>query len=114
MANVPRNSEIILDLYRPNLTDGVSSTPLFTPPVDGLYRISAYTDTNDANVPGITNLQISWIDAFGTISRDIEVDRIGIIRALVIHGIPGQPISYSMQALTPLQFYNLHIIVEQL
>jgi hypothetical protein len=106
--------KILLEIDSIGLLDGQPSASLFTPPVDGLYRVSGYADTLNPEGLGAVNLQLTWTDPFGLMKRDIEIDRLSVIRSTVFHGVPSQPVSYSLQSFGSVQLYNLHIVVEQL
>ena len=112
-ANVPLNTEVIIDITILNQIGDVSATQLFDTPVNGVFRVSAYSDTQATNAIPV-NLLLSWNDGLGMMLRVIEVDRLGLIRTSVIHGVPGQTVTYGTQTFGNPDPYNLHILVEQL
>jgi hypothetical protein len=63
--NYPRTPTIVKQLRRNNLTNGFQAT-LFTPPADGLFRISAYVDpvSPGTNTQGVLCENITWTDDY--------------------------------------------------
>ena len=127
--------EIVARVALQNQTMPIASTPVYTPTVTGLYRISAYMNGPQASTNNQWDLNLQWTDQIGleeTIIAFLQrtsangpplayafspnvayAQPPGIV---VVQAVAGQPITYSVD---PTQgslggIYSLYFVVERL
>jgi hypothetical protein len=105
-----------------SLTDqinGIGATPLYTPPVSGIFRISAYLSVRrvDTKPNAVWNIDVLWRDdqearqASYTISNAFSSAQSS---TWVVQAVGGVPLLFKTRSMNGRVGYNLFIVVEQL
>jgi len=113
---------IVASVALTNQTQAALQVPLYTPPTDGLFRISAYEQTTKLGSVsgGFWKFIFGWTDPLKprTISGQVSDNGWSTLWApITIRDVAGQPIAYSVKpggGNPGLTSYNLFITVEQL
>jgi hypothetical protein len=105
-----------------SLTDqvnGITATPIFTPPARGVFRISAYLSVAKADQKpnALWNLEFLWTDDQRARQTSYNIGA-GISNSQnaiwVVQSVGGVPLLFKTRSMDGRVPYNLFIVVEQL
>jgi hypothetical protein len=113
---------VVASVQLTNQSQQALQVPIYTPPADGLFRISAYEETQEINgvSGGFWRFTFGWTDPLlhRTIQGDVYNDSWSVLWAPInIRAVAGQPIAYSVKpggGNPGVTTWNLYITVEQL
>jgi hypothetical protein len=103
-------------------TTAASEVPIYTPPVNGLFRISAYEDTKEIRPmkKAYWKFVFGWTDGVKarTIVGSVYTNGWSALWApIIVRAMAGQPIAYSVRpgpGNNGASSYDLYITVEQI
>jgi hypothetical protein len=114
---------VVASTSLPNQTQAITPTILFTPTVEGTFRVTAYLSTGGGTSTGNDwGVFLRWVDGQQARSQYVAVpdhSQNSPYATFVVHDLAGQPLEYrtgifgGRNAGTPKK-YDLYLVVEQL
>jgi hypothetical protein len=109
---------IVATVSLTNQSQALTSTPIFTPVANGIFRLSAYLSAAANSHQGdYVSVFVGWTDELGA-KKGVAVANQGSSNAqyatFVVQDIGGQPLLYQTKPIEGGMTYNLLITVEQL
>lgn len=112
-------STIVGNVALTGQTGNITSTNIFTPPVNGMYKVTSYRECTTAGSAGQASIAIAWNDDNGaqSSSQALSLSSVGYTTATyIVRATTAASISYSvtLSGVTGSPVYALFLVVERL